>query len=107
MDNGFCLTKGITQIETQGFHSGYIIKKWCYWPKGVPGDLIDTHFQDKDDGDAETIEEKNQENKPFRIFCIKYMDYVMKIMKSGMALDNLEGKKTRKYFTAVLSIDIK
>ena len=43
------------------------------------------------------LEARTQENKPFRIFCMKEPDYVMKIMANWMTLDELDGTKTRKY----------
>ena len=45
------------------------------------------------------IEAITQENKPFRIICIKEPDYVMKIMASWMILDELEDAKTSRDFT--------
>ena len=40
------------------------------------------------------IVERTEDNKLFKIFCIKDPDYVMKIMTSWMTLDELEGAKT-------------
>ena len=34
----------------------------------------------------------------FKIFCMKDLYYVMKIMVSWMTLDELEGARTRRYF---------
>ena len=36
--------KYITELEAKGVYAEALIKKQCYWPKGVLGDLIDTHF---------------------------------------------------------------
>ena len=52
LESGFCVAKAITELEAKGVYDGSMIKKRSYWPKGVPGYLIDTHFQDKEVGDV-------------------------------------------------------
>ena len=47
LESVFFVAKVIIEIEAKGVYSEALIKKSRYWPKGVPGDLIDTHFQDK------------------------------------------------------------
>ena len=42
---------------------------------------------------------RTEDNKLFKIFCMKEMDYVMNIVASWITLDELEGARTRKYFT--------
>ena len=42
----FCVAKGITELEAKGVYVAALIKKRHYCPKGVPGDLIDTRFED-------------------------------------------------------------
>ena len=42
------------------------------------------------------LEVRTQDNKSFRIFCMKEMDYVMKIMACWMTLDKLKGANTRR-----------
>ena len=46
LDSGFCVAKGITEIEAKGIYMEDLIKKRRYWPKGLPGDLIDAYFED-------------------------------------------------------------
>ena len=41
------------------------------------------------------IEAQTEDNKLFKIFCMKKPDYVMKIMASLITLDELEGASTR------------
>ena len=60
--------------------------------------MIDTHFEDKEISDVGMIEARTEYNNLIKIFCIKELDYVMKIMLSWMALDKLEGAKTIRYF---------
>ena len=47
LDNDVCVDEVIIQIEDKGVYEGYLIKKRHGWPKGVPGDLIDTQCQYK------------------------------------------------------------
>ena len=82
LDRGFCVAKVITKLKSKGVYAIALIKNQFYWPNGVPGHLIDAHFHDKDVGGVNMIEARTQENKPFRIFCMKYPYYVMKIMAS-------------------------
>ena len=98
LNSGFCVSKGITELEAKGVYSRALIKKRHYWPKGVPRDLIDNHFKDKEISDFGMPEARTQDNKLFQILCMKDPDYVMKIMASWMTLDALEGAKTRRDF---------
>ena len=45
LDSVFCVAKGITDLKSNGVYTEALIKKRRYWTKGVPGDLIDTHFE--------------------------------------------------------------
>ena len=93
LDNGFCVTKGITDIKYKCVYVADLIKKWHYLPKGFTGDHIDTHFEDKEVSDVGMIEVRTEDNNLFKIFCMKDPDYVRKIMASWMPLDKLEGKR--------------
>ena len=93
LDSGFCIAKGVTKLESKSAYAVDLIKKRHYFLKEFPGELIDNQFQDKEVGDIYMIEEITQENKPLKIFCMKYPDYVIIIMASWMTLDYLEGKK--------------
>ena len=44
------------------------------------------------------IEARTEDSKLFKIFFMKYPDYVMNIMEGWMSLDELEGEKTRRDF---------
>ena len=94
----FFVSKGITDLKTKGVYVLDLIKKGRYWPKGVPGDLIDTHFEDKDVDNVGMIEARTEYYKLFKIFCMKEPDYAMKIIAIWMTLDELEGASTRIYF---------
>ena len=45
------------------------------------------------------LEARTYDNRTFRIFCMKESDYAMNIMENWMTLDDLEGARTRRYFT--------
>ena len=87
MDSEFCVATGITNLEDKGVYAEALIKKRRYWQRGVHGDLIDTHFEDKEVGDVGMIEVRTEDNKLFKIFFMKETDYVVKIMASWMTLD--------------------
>ena len=63
LDSGFCVSKGIKEIETKGVYVGDLTKKQCYQPKGVPGDIIDTQSQYKEVGDVRILEARTQDTK--------------------------------------------
>ena len=44
LDGGFCVAKVITELEDKGVYVADMIKKRRPWTKGVPDELIDTHF---------------------------------------------------------------
>ena len=48
LDNGFFVSKLITSLLEFGVYAATLIKKCKYWPKGVPGDVIDQFFAYKD-----------------------------------------------------------
>ena len=48
MDIGFCVSRGIFELEQKGVYGASLIKKKIYCPKGDPGAAIDAHFEDKD-----------------------------------------------------------
>ena len=62
------VTKGITQLKDKGFYARFLIKKQRFCPKGVHGDLIDTHFEDKEIGHVERIEAITEYNNFFKLF---------------------------------------
>ena len=48
IDSDFCVSKGITALLVFGVYADALINKRKYWPKGVPGDVIDQYLADKD-----------------------------------------------------------
>ena len=103
MDSGFCVSKGIVAMHNQlgVFGQSLIKKRGRYWPKGVPGDMIDEHFKDKELGYCETLEVVF-EGSTMYIHCQKELKYVQKFMSSFGTLDNgHETKRTKTDGTTV------
>ena len=98
MDSEFCVATGITNFEDKGVYAKALIKKRRYWQRGVHGDLIDTHSEDKEVSDIGMIEARTEDIKLFKKNCMKYPDDVIKIMASYVTPEKLEAARTRKYF---------
>ena len=98
LDSGFCVAKGVFDLEEKGVFAGALIKKRRYWPKGVPGALIDEQFENMEVGDFDMVMAATEEGEPLGIFCFKEPDYVMKIMASWMTMDELEGENTKRVY---------
>ena len=94
----FCVAKVITGLESKGVYAEALIKKQRYWPKGVPGGIYDTHFEDKEVCDVVMIELRTEDNNLSKIFLMKDLDYVMMIMASWITIDESQGASTRRYF---------
>ena len=69
LESWFCVAKVITELKDKSMYAEPLIKKRCYWPKVVHGDLIDTNFEDKESSDAGIVEAITEDNKLFRIFA--------------------------------------
>ena len=54
--SGFFVAKGISYLEAKGVYAIDLTKKRRYWPKGVPDDLIDNQFENKEVGNVGMIE---------------------------------------------------
>ena len=98
LSSGFCVAKGITEFKVRVFYAAALIKKQHYWSNIVTGDLIDTHFENKEVIYVGILEARTKDNKLFKVFFMKDPNYVMKIMSSWVTLDELEGARTRRDF---------
>ena len=47
MDSVFCVLKGLLEMRKRGVCGSALIKKRCYWPKGVHEDDIGDYFRSK------------------------------------------------------------
>eukprot|EP00984_Skeletonema_dohrnii_P023854 scaffold12953_cov123-Skeletonema_dohrnii-CCMP3373.AAC.9 len=82
MDSGFCVTAGILALHDKGVYGQSLIKKrGRYWPKDVPGDAIDEHFNGKELGTSETLKQVI-DGKEFLVHCQKDDGYVTKMMST-------------------------
>jgi hypothetical protein len=71
MESGFCVTAGILALHDKGVYGKSLIKKrGRYWPKDVPDDAIDEHFNDKELGYSETLMQVI-DGKDFLVHCQK------------------------------------
>ena len=98
MDSGFCVAKGIIEMEKKGVFGQALIKKLRYWPKFIPGDAIDQRFENKEVGDTEVGEVKIDTGEALKVFCFREPDYVMKIMASFGTLEENVDHKTRRVY---------
>ena len=55
-DIDFCVSYGIVAIVAKGVYYGALMKKRRYWPKNVPGYLINQNFTDKEVVGVDTLE---------------------------------------------------
>ena len=95
-DSGFCVAKGIVELETRGMYGGALIKKQRYWTRNVSYNDIDKKSEGKEVGAANCLDTKTDEGKTFKIHCMKEPDYVMKLMASWMTLNYLVGENTKR-----------
>ena len=79
LGSGFCVLEGLIELIKVGVFADDIIKKRRYWPKHTKGDMIDTHFQDKEVGRIYSWNVALNDT-PYDVLCIKEPDYFMKIM---------------------------
>ena len=74
LDSGFFFDKGNTELESKVVYAAALINRKSYYQKGVPGDLIYIHFENKEVGDVGMIEARTEYYKLFKTICIKNMD---------------------------------
>ena len=92
LDSGFCVLKGIVEVEKCGVYASTLIKKQKYWPEYIKGDAIRDHFNNKNVGDCDSLE-GNMEEVPFHVYAMKEPDYVMSLM-SMYGTNQHSGKET-------------
>ena len=69
------------EVIKMGVYAGALIKKRRYWPKHVPGDLIDEYFKDKEVGETDSLH-GTFDGVKYNFFCMKEPDYAMKVMST-------------------------
>ena len=93
LDSIFCVLKGIVELKKRGVYASALIKTHHYWPKYIKGDLIKSHFDDKDVGDCDAWKGQMDEVN-FHVYAMKEPDYVMSIM-STYGTNQQTGKETQ------------
>ena len=93
MDSGFCVTAGILHMHAHGVFGQSLIKKRKYWPKHVPGDLIDRHFEGKPLGHAETYRQVI-DGVTFNVHCTRDDRFVTKMMSTHGLLEPVNDHTT-------------
>ena len=58
LDSGFCVLKGLIELRKVGVFASAVIKKRRYWPKYVPGGMLDERMRDKELGDVDSVKGK-------------------------------------------------
>jgi hypothetical protein len=78
-----------TLLHQQGVYGQILIKKWCYWPKHVPGDYIDAYMMVKLLGMTERFV---KELGGFRFFvhCTQDADSITKIMSTHGVFEEIQ-----------------
>ena len=87
MDSDFCVSRDIVELGRKGVYGSSLIKNKNYWPKSVPGAVIDAHFEYKGVNHCEMLE-ASIDGLPFQVMCMKEPNYLMKIMCKWMTLDD-------------------
>ena len=57
MDRVFCVLYGLVSMVEKGVLSSELIKKRCYFLKGVPAEEILWHMQNKEVGDLDAVQD--------------------------------------------------
>ena len=86
--SGFCVAKGIVELEDRSVYGGFLIKKRLSCPRNVPGNDIYKHFERKEVGSFGCLGMNSDEGKAFKTHCMKEPDHVMKMMASWMTLND-------------------
>ena len=91
LDSGFCVLKAIVNLQKAGVYSAALIKKRKYWPKGVPGEAMQSHFDEEgvQVGDCHAIQGV-LEGPTYNLWGMKEPDYVMRMMATGRQLAALD-----------------
>ena len=97
MDSGFCVATGIIALHKRGAYGQSLIKKQGkYWPKHVPGSVLELEFLDSELGVAKTYVQTIEDTK-FLIHCHKDDRYVCKIMSTHGLMTPVEDHTTYRY----------
>ena len=93
LDSGFCVLKGIVELQKNGVYASALIKKRRYWPKYICGEDIKSHFADKEVGATDAWAGK-LDGVPFHIYAMKEPDYIMSLMSTYGTNQRVDRKET-------------
>lgn len=95
LDSGFCVVKGLIELQKKGVFASALIKKRRYWPKYVDGNAIKAHFNDKEVGDTDALK-CSLDSLEYHVFAMKEPNYVSMLMSTYGTLDRSGGKTTKR-----------
>ncbi len=85
-DSGFCVAEGMMALHEKGVYGQFLIKKRRYWPKHVPGELINAHMVGKSLGETKTYVQDIVGTR-FLVHCCRDANWTKKIMSTHGVLD--------------------
>jgi Transposase IS4 len=92
LDSGFCVLQGIVELCQRGVFASAVIKKRRYWPKHVPGQLMDERMQGLHIGDTDAIQGVLS-GTPYKLFVMKDAAYNTKLMSTyGSLVEHPDAK---------------
>ena len=98
LDSGFCVLKGLIELRKVGVFASAVIKKRRYWPKDVPGDVMNERVNDRGLGYADSVK-GTQDNIPYNLFMMKDKNFIMKLMSTyGGLTMKPDQKKTYRWY---------
>ena len=92
LDSGFCVLQALVALKAIGVFAHAVIKKRRYWPKFVPGDLIEERMKEKAVGEVDGLKGV-LDGEPYNIFAMKDVYYSMKLMSTYGNLTVEDGAK--------------
>ena len=96
MDSGFCVTKGLVELQKKGLFGAALVKKRRYWPANIKGDDIYSRFSSKEVGNVDAVKQV-EDGVAYHVFYIKEPDYIMKLMTTYETLEPMYRKTRRKF----------
>ena len=94
LDSGFCVLKGIVELQKNGVYTSALIKTRRYWLKYIHGEDIKSHFADKEVGATDAWAGKLDGEVPFHIYMMKEPDYIMSLMLTYGTNQQIDRKET-------------
>jgi Transposase IS4 len=95
LDSGFCVLKGIIELRQRGVFASAVIKKRRYWPKYIPGEVIQQHFEGLEVGSVDALGGTLDGVPCFHGFCMKADGYVSSLMSSYDTNERVGADKQR------------